>query len=195
MTDALIDLIRSTPTGVGVSDATISGLHSKLTEALTKGGKKVANLVDRGMTEGLFVPAQGHALACTELLAHRAIHGGALTLEFVELARVTLLNLTPREALQAAKAVTQVSRQMTKLLIPTTHHVRGIAPLKHVINAIAGQHRATTTTRTSSVMAEAIELLLNDPPSCCVCGCRCVSWCGDWRARGLASSDPEGTRV
>jgi len=133
--DAIVELVRSAPVS---SSQQTSAMLSKLNELLGKGGKKAAGAVERMLQEGVLSPAQGHAAACAELLAHRIAHGGPLTGEFVDAARLVLSGLPARDVALVGRAVTTISRQLTKLLLQAGGNatIRGIKPLKDVLNAI-----------------------------------------------------------
>jgi hypothetical protein len=139
--DAIVDLVRGSPvTTVQQSSA----LQAKLQDALSKGGKKLTPQIDRVLTEGILSPQQGHGLACAEMLAFRAVHGGPLTGEFVEQARTVLAGLAARDIPLVAKAVTNISRQLTKLLLANNATIRGLGAVKAVIATITGASRSVS---------------------------------------------------
>lgn len=139
--DALVELVRSSPVE---SQAQAQSLHAKLTDALSKSAKKLAGGVDKVLGEMVLSPAHGHGLACAELLHYKlqcsvpTNDPGKNPAEFVEQARSVLLGISARDALVAAKAVSNISRQMTKAMLHTDRCMRGLGALKAIVQKISG---------------------------------------------------------
>jgi len=139
--DALVELARSSPLD---TLAQAQSFHAKLTDALAKSAKKLAGGVDKVLGELILSPAHGHGLACAELLHYKLQCSvppndpGKNPLEFIDQARSVLLGISARDALVAAKAVSNISRQMTKALLHTDRCMRGLGALKAIVQKISG---------------------------------------------------------
>jgi len=117
-----------------------------LQDGLKASGKKSIPAIDKALNDFIVSPSQ-HSVGYAELLSHKLHHLGEMKhpAEVIEQSRALLLAIPQGEISKVTKALTNISRQMTRAAILCGRTIRVIAPLKAIVEKITAVYPSILT--------------------------------------------------